>query len=214
MKMIAGAAALMLMMMTTVATGCGKKADNTQPCHKETNGVYYWKTVFAPDSAELAFIAGHDVGRIYLRMFDVTVNPDTDSSPDKTIPNASVRVDYSAYYTLMQDSLSTKEFVPVVYITLDALRMMEGEEDVLARNIVSRVKSMVNYNSLPNVAELQLDCDWTVSTELSYFNLCKEVKNELKTAALPWRLSSTIRLHQLRRETPPVDCGVLMVYNT
>lgn len=31
---------------------------------------------------------------------------------------------------------------------------------------------------------------------------------------MPWRLSSTIRLHQLSGDAPPVDNGVLMVYNT
>lgn len=210
MKLIAGAAALLIALMTVA--GCGGNPAGSQPCHEETNGVYYWKTVFAPDSAELAFIDGHDVGRIYLRMFDVTVNPD--AGPDKTVPNASVRIDYDTYENLMQDSLSGKEFVPVVYVTLDALKRMEGDENELAGNIVSRLKNMVSYNGLPNVAEMQLDCDWTISTEPSYFKLCEEIKNHLKQEELPWRLSSTIRLHQLRRKAPPVDCGVLMVYNT
>lgn len=73
---------------------------------------------------------------------------------------------------------------------------------------------MCEYNALPNVGELQLDCDWTATTESSFFSLCDSVKQSLASLGLPWRLSSTIRLHQLMRKVPPVDNGVLMVYNT
>ncbi|MDE6831966.1 MAG: hypothetical protein K2J07_04460, partial [Muribaculaceae bacterium] len=56
--------------------------------------------------------------------------------------------------------------------------------------------------------------DWTASTERSYFDLCRAVREEIRERDLPWKLSSTIRLHQLGRDVPPVDKGVLMVYNT
>ena len=91
---------------------------------------------------------------------------------------------------------------------------MKGHEGTLARNIVTRVRNMCEYNGIPNVAELQLDCDWTQSTEKSYFALCDSVKFSIADLQLPWRLSSTIRLHQLSGNVPPVDNGVLMVYNT
>ncbi|MDE5673787.1 MAG: hypothetical protein K2I44_00380, partial [Muribaculaceae bacterium] len=67
---------------------------------------------------------------------------------------------------------------------------------------------------IPNVSELQLDGDWTKSTEKSYFALCDSAKLGITDLKLPWRLSSTIRLHQLSSDVPPVDNGVLMVYNT
>ena len=182
------------------------------PAHSEKNSVYYWKTVLDLDSTSLKFIDNHNIGRMYLRMFDVV--EDLGGTPESmTAPNASVKVNWKEYY-LFQDSLKDMEVVPVVYITLDALKRMRGYEGVLANNIVSRIKNMCSYNGLPNVAELQLDCDWTVSTETSFFKLCDSVKMIISDMGLPWRLSSTIRLHQLAREAPPVDNGVLMVYNT
>ncbi len=181
--------------------------------HEEVNSVYYWKTVFHLDSADIAFIKKHDIGRIYLRMFDVSEDAYAHAIDEKTVPNASVRIDYPDNY-LLEDSLSDKEFVPVVYVTLNALKAMNGHEGVLARNIVTRVRNMCEYHSIPNVKELQLDCDWTKSTEKSYFALCDSVKLGIADLQLPWRLSSTVRLHQLSGNVPPVDNGVLMVYNT
>lgn len=179
--------------------------------HEESNSVYYWKTTFSPDSADIAFIRRHDIRRIYLRMFDVSV--DNFAYGDKTVPNATLRIPYDNYY-ILRDSLSTVEFIPVVYITLDALKAAKGHEGRLAQNIVTRVKNMCSYNELPNVKGLQLDCDWTASTEQSFFSLCDSTRLEITRYKLVWNLSSTIRLHQLARECPPVDYGVLMVYNT
>lgn len=203
--------ALFFLLLTTVATSCG--SDYTSPKHEECNSVYFWKTVFQPDSAEIVFLQTHKVGRIYLRMFDVTVEDYPTSDDNLTVPNATVRFPYPLLYRDETNGLDL-EFVPVVYITLDAMKTMKGKEDILAENLVTRVKNMCSYHRLPKVSSLQLDCDWTPSTEESFFTLCDSVKSVLKSLDLPWQLSSTIRLHQLDRPVPPVDCGVLMVYNT
>lgn len=171
--------------------------------------MYYWKTTFLLDSAEMQFMKSHDISRIYLRMFDVSA----DEYAEETVPNATVRFDYLTECRL-RDPLDYLEFVPVVYITLDALKAMHGDEGTLATNIVTRVRNICSYHSLPNVSELQLDCDWTASTEKSFFTLCDSVRSAFRAMELPWKLSSTIRLHQLERTAPPVDRGVLMVYNT
>ncbi len=201
---------LMAILLMIVASCSGTLPSQV---HKELNSVYYWKTVFHPDSADIAFIKKHAIGRMYLRMFDVSEDTYAHAIDEKTVPNASVRIDYPDNY-LLKDSFSDTEFVPVVYVTLNALKAMNGHEGVLARNIVTRVRNMCEYNSISNVNELQLDCDWTQSTEKSYFALCDSVKHGIADLQLPWRLSSTIRLHQLSNDVPPVDNGVLMVYNT
>lgn len=174
------------------------------------NSVYFWKTVFKLNSAELTFLRQHNVGRIYLRMFDV-VPGEVERGANAVVPNASVTMNN---YIFQTDQMKVLEFTPVVYITLDALKAMKNAEETLARNIVTRVKNMCSYYGIPNVGELQLDCDWTTTTEASFFELCKWVKSHIDEECLDWRLSSTIRLHQLARTPPPVDCGVLMVYNT
>ena len=76
------------------------------------------------------------------------------------------------------------ETIPVVYITLDAMRDMKGQEAEYADKIVTRVLAMTKRHKIRNVYEIQLDCDWTGTTRESYFKLC------------------------------PVDRGVLMLYNT
>ncbi|MDE6854182.1 MAG: hypothetical protein K2J38_03910 [Muribaculaceae bacterium] len=205
---------LVAALLVTVTAACSGHVPDAALKHSEKNSVYYWKTVLRLDSAERTFIRRHDIGRIYLRMFDVSVDelapPD---SPDRVVPNASLRID-DRQYRMLSDSLSDIEFVPVVYITLDALKAMKDHEGLSASNIVTRVSNMCSYNGLNGVHELQLDCDWTSTTEHSFFSLCDSVRQSIDALGLPWRLSSTIRLHQLARKAPPVDRGVLMVYNT
>jgi hypothetical protein len=62
------------------------------------------------------------------------------------------------------------------------------------------------------VHEVQIDCDWTESTESQYFHLLDEMRYIMHAQGI--QLSATIRLHQLRSAAPPVDKGVLMLYNT
>ena len=196
------------------AISCSNKAlTAANDLEASGNAVYYWKTTFNVDSADMAFIRRHDIKRIYLRMFDVVEAPYYSETYDKTVPNATIRIS-DQQFQLIQDSLSDIEFIPTIYITLDALRRVWDDQGALASNIVSRVSNMCQYNKLPNVSELQLDCDWTESTEEYFFNLCDSVKAYISREKLPWKLSSTIRLHQLAGNVPPVDREVLMVYNT
>ena len=192
----------------------GDTSDSTAgTAHIEKRSVYYWKTVLRLGSAERHFLRRHDIGRIYMRLFDVCADPYAAVPEDKAAPNASIRIDDTDYHFL-NDSLNHIEVVPVVYITLDALKAMKNHEGMLASNIVTRVRNMASYNGLPHVGEMQLDCDWTASTEQSFFTLCDSVRAAILKNGLNWELSSTIRLHQLARKVPPVDRGVLMVYNT
>ncbi|MDE6559880.1 MAG: hypothetical protein K2K75_00715 [Muribaculaceae bacterium] len=195
--------------------GCKQQSSQppSEPSHTETNSVYYWKTVLNLDSTNVNFLRDNNIGRIYMRMFDVVEDKYAILPKVATIPNATIRIN-ADNLIMLRDNLADIEVVPVVYITLEALRRMKGNEGVLANNIATRVRNMVQYNELPNVSEIQLDCDWTQSTEESYFRLCDSVKGYLGKLDLQWDLSSTIRLHQLSKKVPPVDRGVLMVYNT
>lgn len=181
-----------------------EKAPDVATVHECKNGIYYWRTVLRLDSAERAFLGAHNVKRAYVRFFDIVV----DKSPaamDAVVPNATLQV---------KDSLPVEEIIPTVYITVDALKKMKGDEDRWAQKMVKRVANMCSYNELPALQELQLDCDWTLSTDSVFFALCKAVKRELAARNPEAVLSATIRLHQLRQTPPPVDYGVLMLYNT
>lgn len=206
---------LICILMLAAGAGCSRvpRVAADRPEFQPVNSVYYWKTTFAPDSADMAFLRSNHVKRIYLRMFDVIADP-YEVDEKAAVPNATLTIDRDVFYNIIERSLGHMEFTPVVYITLDGLKAMKDNTDMFAELIVKRVTNMCSYNELPNVHELQLDCDWTPSTEKQFFDLCRAVREELQKKERPWRLSSTIRLHQLGREVPPVDLGVLMVYNT
>lgn len=209
MKYIIPTIALAVALLASCSGGCRPES----AVHDERRAVYYWKTVFQFDSTDITFLREHRVGRMYIRMFDVCFDSEAIEYEEKAYPNASIK--FSACESpLLCDTTLDIDFVPVVYITVDALRAMREHEGVLASNIVTRVRNMCEYNGVPDVRELQLDCDWTASTENSFFSLCDSVRQTIAALDLPWRLSSTIRLHQLSRPAPPVDRGVLMVYNT
>ncbi len=172
--------------------------------HKEANGIYYWKTTLDLDDKDYNYLNSLNVDRLYLRLFDIV----SDKSPlakDAIIPNATLQVN---------DSVRLKSVVPTIFITLEALKAMKGSERVWAKKIVDRVNNMCLYNNLGNLNEIQLDCDWTKDTESVYFELCKKIKESLLSKNPNAGVSSTIRLHQLAQPAPPVDYGVLMLYNT
>lgn len=170
----------------------------TNIIHNRKNGVYYWRTVFNLSDSERDFMKRQRVERMYLRMFDVTVGA------YMPVPNASLSFATSVPHGI--------EVVPTVFITVEALRQAADSLmiDILAERIVRRVSAMCSWNGIDEWREIQLDCDWTKSTQIAFYKLCKEVKRRVGKRLV----SSTIRLHQLTFDAPPVDYGVLMVYNT
>ena len=204
---------LFLMLLTLAGVGCTPtpQAENQQNVAAEqrspANGIYYWKTTFSLNEAEKAFLKDHEVKRLYLRLFDVT--PDNEGVNINgfvydVIPNATI--------TFSQAVPEGLEIIPVVYITVDALRKMAGREAEFAQLITERVMHIADFHELGIIKEVQLDCDWTQLTQESYFALCEKISEQLRKLGV--QLSCTIRLWQLSLPAPPVDRGVLMLYNT
>ena len=175
--------------------GCSKQ--NTPRALEEGNAVYYWRTDFKLDSTERAFLQQYHINKVYCRYFDVVMNDD-DSEPK---PNATITFSDS-----LPDSI---EIIPTVYITEDC---MHQKHQGLAEKIVKRIVQMNETNDIKRVSEIQIDCDYTSKSRKIYYDFLKEVRNQL--SALHFQLSTTIRLHQLSMEVPPVDYGALMIYNT
>jgi len=162
--------------------------------------VYCWKTTFSLGGYEREFLRKHAVDRIYLRLFDVVLDRDS----RKAVPNASVR-----FQSPLPEGV---EAVPTVFITQEALREMAADPEGMAGRMTGRILAMVRGGGLDPVREVQLDCDWTSRTERDYFRLCRAVCDRLHPKGIA--VSATIRLHQLGSAPPPVDAGVLMLYNT
>lgn len=163
----------------------------------DENAVYYWRTEWRLDSLERDFIEQYQIHKVYCRYFDVV----TDEGATELKPNATiVFVD-----TVPQDL----EIIPTVYITEACLHQsLTG----LATKIVERVVKMNETNDVHNVKEIQIDCDYTLRSRQGYYEFLAEVREEARKHAMG--LSTTIRLHQLSMPVPPVDYGVLMIYNT
>lgn len=193
-KCMKGIPCTILLLLLFSCTAKEKKPGRTE----SERGIYHWKTIYNPTPSELDFMAKHRVKKLYLKMFDVT-SGETEAVPSPT----------TQFRQLPPEGV---EVIPTVYITLDAMRMMANKEVEYAHKIVTRILAMVNYNSLGPVKEVQFDCDWTASTKDAYFQLCSDARLKLMESGI--QLSSTIRLHQLAADCPPVDKGVLMLYNT
>lgn len=159
----------------------------------ESRSVYYWRTAFRLTPSERHFLTAHQVNRMYLRFFDVV------TADGQAVPNATIAFD---------DSIPCgMEVVPVVFITNDC---MFQHHDSLASRIARRIVQMCQAHDVHFTGEVQIDCDWTLSTRNNFFAFLEELRREPSVA----QLSVTIRLHQLSQPAPPADRGVLMVYNT
>ena len=166
-----------------------------EPVPRPARSVYYWRTVMQLDSAERDFLARNEVKKMYVRYFDVVVKD------GKLMPNATLH-----FSEPVPEGL---EIVPTVFIMENCL---DVDTTKLAKLLVNRLVQMSETNGVKGVKEVQVDFDWTGRTMMPYFDLLLRMRPLLKERGLG--LSATIRLHQLSMPPPPVDYGVLMMYNT
>ncbi|MCT7537111.1 hypothetical protein [Aliarcobacter butzleri] len=114
-------------------------------------------------------------------------------------------INFSTKLELLKTNIKEppKNFIPVIYITNETMKNVDYS--LLSKAILETLK---NYK----FDEIQIDCDWSLSTRANYFNLLEDLKEKLNK-----KISATIRLHQIKYYTktgiPPVDYGVLMYYN-
>lgn len=184
---------LLTAVLAVLLAGCGNP-DRGIPNPQKS--VYFWKTVYDPDSLETAFVTSHQIKKLYIRYFDVILDKD-----QQLQPNATIR--------FRKRPEGFQELVPTVFIVEKCLY---HNLDTLAHTIVDRIIQISKTNHVDNVGEIQIDCDWTRKSQDKYFVFLGKVRDYCKSLDL--RLSATIRLHQLGMAPPPCDYGVLMLYNT
>ena len=189
MRVICGLLPLLLIVLSSC---------NSRESLNDENAVYYWRTEWRLDSLERSFLSRYDVRRVYCRYFDVVIDDTADSDPH---PNATI--------SFVDSVPSDLEIIPTVYITEACMhRRHEG----LAEKVVRRLVQMNETHDVVGVKEIQMDCDYTVQSRQLYYDFLADVRRIAADHGL--RLSTTIRLHQLSMPVPPVDYGVLMIYNT
>ena len=202
---------LVVILFSLLFVGCKGQGLHEYP-RNACNSIYYWRTTFNVTEAEQQFITHHNVNRLYLRLFDVDMSKRNLWETLSPQPIATIQFPDSA--NLSQVMQQVDECVPTVFITLHALKQIPWHEaNDYAQKICTRILNMCSYHGFRDkVHEVQIDCDWTETTENTYFHLLDEMRYILHAQGI--MLSATIRLHQLRTTVPPVDRGVLMLYNT
>lgn len=177
--------------------GCTQIAEN-----ERRTAVYHWRTVLNFSPEEQRFLVKISAERVYTKFFDL------DWSNGEAAPAAIIR---AGEEFRLPDSL---ELVPVVFITN---RTFKNLDPATIPNLAKRTAELIQ-NRLAHLGttapEWQFDCDWTPSTRDLFFEFLKAIRTHQPPGTA---LSSTVRLHQFRYPertgVPPVDRGVLMVYN-
>ncbi|MFK7933482.1 MAG: hypothetical protein AB8G22_08225 [Saprospiraceae bacterium] len=174
-----------------------------QPTERQvTPAFYHWQTNLNLNSTEQNALQELSANRIYAKFFDVSWNGNS------AVPTAEIIINASS----IPDSILV---IPTIYITNETLvEIPDSKLAGLVNNIIKKINTLTAQ--IPNFrfTELQIDCDWTLTTREKYFQLLKLLAEELPTT----NLSATIRLHQIKYKNktgiPPVQRGVLMFYNT
>jgi hypothetical protein len=179
-----------MLLAVLLTTGC-KQSEMPQE-----NAVYYWRTEWRTDSVERAFLQQYHINKVYCRYFDVVMNSD-----GEPMPNATIR--------FVQGQQEGLKLIPTVFITENC---MHQPHKGLAKKLVDRIVQMNETNDINGIDELQIDCDYTARNRKNYYDFLQQVRDEAQKHGM--QLSTTIRLHQLAMPIPPVDYGVLMIYNT
>ena len=173
-------------------------ADEARRADQPNISFYHWRTVYDPGPTALERLEQLQVGRLYLRFFEVTVNDD-----GRPIPQATAVFRQKPHLPI----------VPVIFLENTVFNgQIKAEE--LAGKLWQRVMDMAEINGLELIPELHLDCDWTRSTKTAFFEFSAALQNRLPQG---WELAVTLRLDQYKNHhltgIPPAGRGVLMAYN-
>lgn len=170
-------------------------------CRSKPNpevSFYYWKTVFQLSPSEKQILKTNGVTKLYIRYFDISLDPKT----KKPVPESPI---------VFKQKTDNFIIVPVVYIKNEVFLNEGNDINDLASKVYDFIEQINNHAKI-KTTEIQVDCDWTLTSRDKYLEFIKLLKKESKKI-----LSATIRLHQVKyaaqTKIPEVDYGVLMYYN-
>ncbi|MBB1149392.1 MULTISPECIES: hypothetical protein [unclassified Myroides] len=169
---------------------------NSSPKSDSKLSFYYWKTSFALDQIERETLQNLAVTKLYIRYFDVGLKNGT------AVPITPI---------VFKESVPQLEVVPVIYLKNEVVLYDKLDVKKLASQLVDFVQQINEHNNIDS-QEIQLDCDWSLTSKDRFFALIEQLRKETEM-----KISATIRLHQVKYAAktgvPPVDRGVLMYYN-
>jgi hypothetical protein len=164
---------------------------------KETTSFYYWKTTYKLNAFEKNYVQTNAIKKIYLRCFDV-VPTQNGYSPEAVM--------------LWQDEpLQKVLYIPTVFIRNEIWQAMDSAKtNLLSTQVIKLCTQIMAAKKLP-MQEIQIDCDWTASTQQMYFYfLACMAKQKII-------VSNTLRLYQYKYRKDagiaPTNYASLMCYN-
>ena len=143
------------------------------------------------------------ISKIYVKLFEVEEN-----SSEGIIPSAKSEFNF-------KNKTKNIEFIPTIYIRNEVFKYSNTDElTELVENIDFLIKKKY-YEQIADSAfirEVQIDCDWTESTQKNYFEFLKLLKQKAT-----YQISATLRLYAYKFPNKmgvlPVDRAMLMCYN-
>ena len=211
-----------------------KKSDNK-------NAFYYWKTSFSFDSYDDSIAKSLNVNTFYIRYLDVDWSEAYGWAVPKATLTISNYDDYIIPENIIPCVFITNQvFVNITKDRLNELadkisKLIESKNIEFARDYAYKSNNDdESWNDLPieeqqqkqnlaniteqnkwldNIKEIQIDCDWTLSTKDKYFEFLKLIKKKIGKR----NLSATLRLWQFKNikiaGVPPVNRCMLMCYS-
>jgi hypothetical protein len=204
---------LLLLLVSALLFSCKEK--------KVTRGYYYWRNDDYITPIEASFLRQHGIQKLYAKCLDIDWNETNHAYPLTITPVHEIA------FNLQRNDSQTVAVVPVMFITNKTFQQVDSAEIPLLATRILR-KCIPGFDEMavslqhpysgavyPMPVELQFDCDWSTTTKNKYFYFLEEVRQQLGTRKIT--LSATVRLHQFKYPVktgiPPVDRGMLMVYN-
>lgn len=185
----------------SVGAFCVFKSKNVVPI----KAMYFWESGRESlTKAELDFLFVHQTQKMYVKFFEIE-NDHANAVPiSKSVLN------------IKEANLTKIEIVPTVYIKNEVFKnYSEREIEELAENVYFLItKKFKEQFSTDNskLNEIQIDCDWTISTQKNYFSFLEKFKSKGKFV-----LSATLRLYPYKFPDKmgvlPADRAMLMCYN-
>ncbi|MEL6842770.1 MAG: hypothetical protein AAFP02_06100, partial [Bacteroidota bacterium] len=161
---------------------------------------YQWETQPDWSSATQAYLDTLASEQLYLRFFDV----EWDDSRKRMVPVNSLRASLGDW--------NGREVVPVIYLSENVLPVLDEERTSdLAELSLDRIRRIAE--PLPQIPQIQIDCNWSASTAEAYFGFLEELLERLGESG-PSLSVCVYPHHIVGRDslgTPPVQRARLML---
>ncbi len=188
---------------TGLIQGCCSTSPNA-PSKAYALAFFHWKNRLALTPAEVALLDSVGCRVLYVKFLDIVREAGGPIRP------------YALLQVVDTAGLSGRQIVPCVFLTNSVFVGLSAVEvEALAQKVALALADVGRQFPEPIFSEVQLDCDWTGRTRQPFFLFIKKLRPLLPPRT---HLSATIRLHQYkfpnRTGVPPVERGLLMLYNT